>query len=399
MKKEMIIDLQMFTNEFLEMKQIARELLPILKENLVFPLLVNKNYSGAYSAARGDTILVEKPAVFIADEFSGTINLQDIGEKKVPVKLDKLADVSIAVSAADFALSSQDFRTKYLESAATSLAEKINTDGLELYKDVPSYVGVAGVTPDALSDIAAARRVLNVNKVPTSPRNAVWDPYADEKLATLDALTSINKSGSPMALREGEIGRVHGINSYMSQAVKTHVAGGYTALADVTAAVTFANNTTDSASGFVYSTVVLTSTAEESVAKVLKGDLINMTDDNGKVYQVAVLEDSAEAIAGVVTVKVINELLADVTDVAVTFVDVTAGGHVANLAFHPLAFAFVTRPLDQPRSQNSYVVNYDGLSLRVVEAYNVTTKVTTLSMDILYSYKTIYPQLATRILG
>ena len=399
MKKEMIIDLQMFGNEFLEIKDIAREILPILKENLVFPALINNSYSSTFTSAKGDTIQIEKPAVFVADEFGANINLQDIGEKQVPVKLDKIADVSISISSKDFALSAKDFRTKYLESAGTAIAEKINADGLALYKDVPSYVGVAGVTPDALEDFTGARKVLNINKAPMGNRNAIWDPEADAKFLGLDALVGADKSGTTEALRMGSIGKVVGFDNYMAQSVKTHVAGGYTALDDVKATVTFANNATDSASGFEYSTVVLTSTAVTSVAKCLKGDLINMTDDNGKVYQVTVLEDSVEAVEGVVTVKVIGVLEADVTDVAVTFVDVTAGGHVANLAFHPMAFAFVTRPLDEPRSANSYVVNYDGLSLRVVEGYDVTTKKTTLSMDILYSFKTIYPQLATRVLG
>lgn len=391
--------LQMFSNEFLTVKQIGRELLPLLQENLVFPALVNRDYSETYANTKGDTIQVEKPAVFVANEFGGTINLQDIGEKSIPVKLDKIADVSISVGAKDFALSAQAFRTKYLEAAAIALAEKINQDGLELYKEIPTWYGTSGTTPDALADFTNARKNLNVQKVPMMDRKAVWDPSADAKFLELDAIVNAEKSGTTAALRSGSIGNVMGLENYMSQAIKTHTAGAYTALADVTIAITAANNATDATTGFTYSTAVLTSAAGTSTAALKKGDILTFADDNGKIWQCAILEDSAAAVAGVVTVKLINEVTADCTDTAVTFADVSAGGHVANLAFHPKAFVFVTRPLDQPRSSESYVVNYGGLSLRIVEDYNISTKTTTLSMDILYSYKTVYPQLATRVLG
>lgn len=385
-------------NEFLEVKDIARDLLPLLKSFLVFPMLINREYDEAYKG-KGDTIQVEKPAVFVSDTFGGTINLQDIGEKFIPVKMQRIEDVSITVTSKDFALSSRQFRTKYLEAAALAIAEKINSAGLELYKEIPYFYGTSGDTPNELKDFAQARKILNINKVPNMDRKAVWDPEADAEFLTLDPIVNAEKSGTTEALRSGSIGNIVGFENYMSQSVRTHVAGTYTALADVTAAVTAASNALDTTSGFDYSTVVLTSAAGASTAKLKKGDLLTFNDDSDIAYQCTVLEDSAAAIAGVVTVKVIPAVANDVTDLDVTFPDVTAGAHTANLAFHPKAFAFVTAPLDQPRSKPSYVVEYEGLSLRVVEDYDTNTKDTILSMDILFGYKTMYPQLATRVLG
>ncbi|MBS3945331.1 MAG: hypothetical protein KGZ42_07530, partial [Melioribacter sp.] len=87
-------------------------------------------------------------------------------------------------------------------------------------------------------------------------------------------------------------------------------------------------------------------------------------------------------------------------DDVIVFPDKTAGGHVANLAFHRNAFAFVQRPLEAPLGGvSAYTVNFEGLSLRVAQGYNISTKKETLSMDILYGVKAIYPQLATRVLG
>ena len=65
------------------------------------------------------------------------------------------------------------------------------------------------------------------------------------------------------------------------------------------------------------------------------------------------------------------------------------------------AFIFVTRPLPTAPGVESYVTvdPESGLSMRVTMGYNMTTKVTTMSIDMLYDYVTAYPELATRILG
>ncbi len=60
------------------------------------------------------------------------------------------------------------------------------------------------------------------------------------------------------------------------------------------------------------------------------------------------------------------------------------------IAFHPSAFAFVSRPLPQPQgAASSEVVNFRGLSVRVVADYNVTYKQDVVSFDILCGFKTL----------
>ncbi|MBO4391804.1 MAG: hypothetical protein J5816_00700 [Clostridia bacterium] len=75
------------------------------------------------------------------------------------------------------------------------------------------------------------------------------------------------------------------------------------------------------------------------------------------------------------------------------------GDHAANLAFHRNAFGFVSRPLEKARGAESYVTSFDGISLRVTFAYNIATKKQTMSVDTLYGFKTLYPELAVRVLG
>jgi len=353
-------------------------------------MTVNLDYSDAF-VGKGDTIIVEKPAVFVADEFGSTINLQDVTEPSVAVKMETIADVSFAFTAKEKALTMPKFRTKYLVSAARAIAEKVNADGLGLYKDIPYFTGTAGTTPDALEDFALAEKGLNDNKAPMEERTAVWDTAAKAKFQVLDAIVHADKSGTTEALRRGAIGEVAGFKNLMSQAVKVHTAGGYTALADVTI--------TTGAAGA--SSIVLTSDAGSSTATLLKGDLFTL--DGG---QYVVTADTAAAIAGVVTVEIYPALpvaFGDMTSVTVAFADVSARAHVANLAYQKDAFIFVTRPLDDPSSEgvNSYVTRdpESGLSLRVTSQYDITTKKTTMSVDFLYEYVTAYEELAEVVLG
>ena len=375
-------------NTILTVQEIARELLPLLKENLVMPKTVNTNYSAEF-IGKGDTIIVEKPAVFVADEFGESINLQDIKERSVAVKMDKIADVSFTIGAKAFALSMPAFKTKYLNSAAVAIAAKVNQDGLNLYKDIPYFYGVSGVTPDAIKDFTQARKVLNNNKAPMTNRFGIWDPEADAAFLELDAILNADKSGTTAALRAGAIGDVVGFQNFMSQAVKTHTAGLYTALADVTI-------TTGAAAA---TSIVLTSDAETSTAKLLKGDIFTL-DGN----QYVVTADTAAATSGVVTATIYPALpvaFGDMTAVTVAFADVSAKAHTANLVYNKDAFIFVTRPLELPMDKEAYVVtdSESGLSMRVVIGYDQSTKSTTLSMDMLFDYVTAYEELAARVLG
>lgn len=369
------------SNEFISVKEIARQVLPRLIENLVFPNLIHKDFSEEYATGKGATIQVKKPVILTAKEFNeseGTSS-QDVKEESVDVTLDKLATVDVEFGAIQRATNVDDLNRLFLEPAAVALAEKINSDGLFLYKDIPYVVGTAGTTPSKLADLASVRKMLNTNKVPVSGRVAVWDPEADANFTTIDAIVNAEKSGSTAALREGSIGRVFGLDNYMAQGVKQHATG-------ITAATSVKVNgkVTEGSTTLSIDGTTLT-------GKLVKGDVITIKKNN-----YVVVEDTGEASANAISnIKVYPALPEIADDTVVTLV----AGHTANLAFNPMAFAFVTRPLVAPAGVESYVTSYNGITLRVVRGYDMKYKKEMLSMDVLYGYKTMYPELATRVLG
>ncbi len=360
-------------NNFLTTKTIAREALPILESNLVFPALIYNDYSGDFSKL-GDTLQVRKPPVYSASEFDGEIDIQDIDEGEVLVKLDKIADVSVELTAKEMALSAEDFTKQVVEPAMVAIAEKINADGLALYKDIPYVYGEAGVAPSTLSDLAGGAKILNDHKAPLVGRGGVWNTEAIANFQVLPALVNAEKCGNTDALREGAIGRVFGVDHYFSQQVPQHVSG------------TYRNGS------------IVHSIDENGVPLFMEGrgtlkhgDLIKIGDKVHTILEDVTFADDMEDRY----VKVYPAVTQEQIGQSIT----PMGTHAANLMFQKSAFGFVTRPLEAARGADSYVTSYNGLSVRVTMDYNIATKKQTLSIDTLYGFKTLYPELAVRVLG
>ncbi len=364
-------------NTFLTIQNIARQALPRLIDNLVFPNLIHKDYSEAFGF-QGDTIQVRKPVVYEAKEFDQTagVTAQDVKEESVPVKLDHLATVDIEFTAIQRATNVDDLNRLFLEPAAVALAEKINADGLGLYADVPYFGGTAGTAPGALSDFAMARKILNANKAPLPTRRGVWDTEADAKFVALDSLVECDKAGTNRALREGEIGRVYGIDNYTSQAIKTHTTGAAGA------------PLVDNAGG--YEKGATTIHVDGLTAAFAVGDVFTL---GGHQYVVTAAGELSTADQDITIYPALEAAVKDNDALTV------AASHTANLVFHENAFAFVTRPLAVPAGVEAYVTSYNGVTMRVVRGYNMQYKKEMLSMDVLYGYKTMYPELAVRYLG
>lgn len=370
-------------NKFITIQEIARSALPILRNNLIFPALAYTDFSNDFSK-KGDTVQVKKPPVYVADEFSSTISVQDVKEESVLVKLDKIADVSVTLTAKEMALNLEDFSKQVIEPAAVALAEKINADGLSLYKDIPYHCGQAGSAPSTIDVFAEASKILNDNKAPINKRSAVWNSEALLNFQKIPAIINAEKSGSTRALREGSVGRIIGLDNYMSQQVCRHTSGGLAPSASGNLAVSVA------ATAGTDMLIVKSSASGGITGTLVPGDLLKI---GGNSYTVTELLSRDSAVVSVRIYPAMKKT-APVGE-QVTLVP----SHAANLAFHKNAFGFVTRPLERARGAESYVTSFGGLTLRVTMGYDMTTKKQTLSIDTLYGFKTLYPELAVRILG
>ncbi|MGX2959500.1 P22 phage major capsid protein family protein [Peribacillus sp. JNUCC 23] len=372
------------TNQLITPQIVAKESLMVLENNMVLGNLVHRDYSNEFVNGVGDTVNVRKPATFITNEFTTQIEIQDAKEASVPVKLDTHLDVSFEVTAKDLTLNISDFSRQFIQPAVSSIAQAVDVKIAKLYQDIPFTYGIALTTPGNVADITGARKVLNGNKAPMTERSLVLDPEADAKFLSLDVFNNADKVGdNGTALREGSLGRKFGFNIFMDQNIQNHDRG--------TLVAASANIVVKGAVAAGSSTLTLKSSGATLTGTLVKGDLLVIDGVN---YLVA---KNTTASGNEIAVTLAVPTYKTISDLAVVGV---VNPHTANLAFHKNAFAFVSRPLALPMgNKNAFIMNYNGLSIRVVQDYNVNTKKDVISLDLLGGFKTLSPELAVRLLG
>jgi hypothetical protein len=367
---------------------IAREALATLYNQTVMLPLVWRDYSNDFAQV-GDTVNVRRPAVFTAQNFASSITVQDGNESAVPVVMDQHLDVSFAVTAKELSLSLTDFRAQLLNPAMEALAQRVDQLLLARYADVYNTVGTAGTTPNAVSAITGAGRVLDLNSVPPGPRALVIDAFAKDSLLQIPSFFEADRVGDDgSSLRNASLGRKFGLDTVFGNNIAAHSNGtiAHTGTFAVNGAVA-AGATTMAVDGSTTLTGVWNRGSVFTVAGVPGSYVVTANSAAA----------SANAIAGVTFAPA-----APAGGFPDNAVITRVANHTPNLAFHPTAFAFVTRPLALPMgvdSSRAEIVQYGGLGLRVVMDYNITTKTDVVSVDLLCGTRTLDANRAVRLLG
>ncbi len=196
---------------------IAREALMVLRNNAVMANLVHRDFSEEFVAGVGDTITVRKPATFEAKEFSTEdgITIQDATEDSVSVTMDKLLDVSFAVTSKQMSLDISDFSNQLLVPAMQAFADKIDKYLLNLGAGVTNRVSATSTAKD---DIVDARALIK--GAPLTERSFVCGTDLEAKLLKTDLFVHADKVGDDgTALREASLGRKYGMDFYVDQNV------------------------------------------------------------------------------------------------------------------------------------------------------------------------------------
>jgi len=178
------------------------------------------------------------------------------------------------------------------------------------------------------------------------------------------------------------MGRVFGMDWYMDQNIPTH-----TGIVAATLPATLGAEATAGA------TVIKVIGATSTSAVIAVGNVLKISGelkDKGHVVTTAVTCGGGSA-----SVTIAPALVSVGASAATVTWQAT---HKANIAFHKNAFALVTAPLEPPLGgARGEVVNYKGISCRVVYDYTSSTKTNVISIDILYGLKTLDRELACRL--
>jgi hypothetical protein len=194
-------------------KLVAVDALPALMGNLVMGNLVNRDFEPTLAQA-GDTVNVPIPPTLVANNIAegGTVQTQNPNLGNAQIVLNTHAEATFQVPDVTKVLAVPDLMKLYMQPAMVALAEKIETDLLNLYASFTANtpVGTAGTAlTEAVVD--AAETALFQTKVPASePKYLVVDAASYSALRQIPRFSEFDKAGDAgmRALVDGTVGKI-----------------------------------------------------------------------------------------------------------------------------------------------------------------------------------------------
>jgi P22 coat protein - gene protein 5 len=415
-------------NTILNPSIIAKAAVRILENELVMGRRVYRGYEDEFEKkvngyAPGDTISIYKPTQFTVRNVI-TATVQDVTEGKMTMTANNVRGVDFGFTSQQLTLNITELSERVIRPAMIQLANAIDAAVMAEFFRVPNWVGQpatgADATVDSFAEVARASERLDQYGVPSDNRTCVLSPESYWALAASQTALFLQSVGQP-AYRQGEIGMIAGLPTYMSQNVPTLTLG---TGADAGALINGA------AQNVLYSAVLNT----ESVP----GTQNLITDTWGA--SVTIAAGTVFTIAGVFAVNPVTKatlpflqhftVLAPVTadgtgnatlsitpaiitsgafqtvsaapadNAALTVAGAASGLYRQNLVFHKNAFALAVVPLVKPAGATDVArESYKGISVRLVPYYDGTNDVSNWRCDVLFAVKTVDPRMATRLTG
>ena len=419
------------SNTLLTLTMITREALRILHNNLVFAKGVNRQYSQEFAqtgAKIGTSVNVRKPNKYPI-RVGQTLSISGTNETYIPLTLTTQAGVDTSFSSQDLALTLDDFGKRILSPAMSRVSSKVDFDGLAQAAQIYNNVGTPGTTPGAntganLALTTAPQIYLNAGMLMdnmATPRDenrrVIFNPIAQAtSVANLSGL--FQDAGSiGEQYRKGVMGTALGFEFAMDQNVNIQGSGTHSA----TTVVTGTSGQSGSTLAVVASNAATVLPGETfTIANVFSVNPENL-QSTGLSQQFVVLPSANSN--GAYTCDAGGNVVLNISPAIVgpsspvnplqTVTALPAGGasltfncaangstYVNNLAYHQDAFTLATADLILPGGVDFAArENYDGISMRIVRAYDITNDLFPTRTDILYGFATLRPEMACRIWG
>lgn len=365
----------------------------------------------------GDTLNIRRPADFTV-RTSATLSTQDVLEGKTTLAIDQQIGVDFKFTSSDLTLKISDLSERVIKPAMSSIVNYMAKDVLDtMYKRVYNWAGTPGQTINSYADFAKGPERLDLMAVPQDGRIALLSPTDHWGLLGNQTGLYIEKAAND-AYRNGSLGQIGGVKTYMSQVVPTHTNGGtYGTPLIRGGSQTVSYDTAKDAWTMSLATDGWTSSASITEGTVFTIDGVFMVNPKTKVktavlqqFVVTAAKTADETTSNATTLTVSPPVItsgphqtvdaAPADNATITVVGTASTGYLQNMVFHKNAMALAVVPLELPAAAyGASRESYKGLSCRVIPVYDGTNDVSTWRLDLLYGRKLIDPRLATRLSG
>lgn len=411
-------------NDVKKASVIAKAALGILENELGWVKKLYRAHESEYSERvngykKGATITIRKPADPRV-RVGATASNQDVVEGSTTLTVDTQIGHDFSFTSSELALDIADLSERVIKPAMSNIVNYIANDcATAMYRGAYNWVGTPGQTINSYADFALGPKRLDNMAVPSMDRCALLSP--DDKWGLLGSQTALYIQGAANdAYREGDLGKIGGVDTYMSQVAPTHTVGVATGTPLVNGGsqnVTYATakdtwtqtlNTdgwTNSTTGilkagdiFTIAGVYAVNPKTQATLPYLQQFVVTADADSGASTGPAALTISPPIISASGPHKTVSAAPAD--NAAITVLGTGGTGYQQNLVFHKNCMALAVVPLELPDGATGGVrESYKGFSCRVQPYYDGTNDISKWRLDILYGKKLIDPRLLTRLSG
>jgi hypothetical protein len=394
-------------NTILTPTQVTRKALQVLHQKLNFVGSITRDYDSSFAksgAKIGDSLKIRLPNQYVVRD-GATLSAQDTAETSVTLQVSTQKGVDLNFTSVDLTLSLDDFNKRIIEPAMAVLAANIESTVLtSLYKDVYNQVNNHG-SAATFAKVLQARKMLVDNLAPPDAR--MVNLNTQDNVDMVDALKGLFNDQTSLAkqYKEGYLGRTAGFDFTENTLLPSHTVGTKAGTPLVNgASQTGASLITD---GWTNSTAALKAGDIFTIAGVFRVHPETKVSTGVLQQFVATANGTADG-TGNLTVSISPSIVTSgatqnvsgspADNAAITVAGTASTAHGISLAYQKSAFAFATADLVMPDGVDWKArENFDGISMRIVRAYDINNDKFPCRLDVLFGYKTLRAQLAARL--
>lgn len=394
-------------NDLLTINMITREAIRLWKNTNSFIQHIDTQYDDQFAktgAKIGTSLRIRLPNDFTV-RTGPAASVQDTNEQSITLVLATQKGVDVSYSSVDRTMKLDDFSRRVLAPMVNNLVGAVAADVMQgaeagTANFAANYSGGGAVLSPTAQTWLEAGALLDLNSAPRANRKIVTDPMTMAR--TVASLTGLFNPTTKIGEQydSGQIYDALGFDWMMDQTVIKHTTGAYSTLGTVSGAdQTGLSITTTALAGPLNVGDIITFEDVNAVNRITK-------EDEGSLRQFVV---TADVLAGATSIPIYPALIpygpggvqvqyqtvTQSPDNGATIDVVTLASAVyrKNLAFAPEAVTLATADLELPRGVHEAARDeYDGVSMRMVSAYNITTDQFITRLDVLYGYLWIRPE-------
>lgn len=387
-------------NQLLTTDMIADRALMRFSENLSFIRTIPRTYDSSFTTgapAIGDTLRVPVPqhAVINHGRVAAPAPMKTIVR---PVSIKDQTNFSIQYTSAELALDIEEFDRRYISQQVADLAVSVEAAVQEIAMDsIPNQTG----TPDAqwtkLAYANLAKKYIEDNGGGPSTKKMLINSSAQTSI--IPALAGLFNSQEQIKVQyeQGVMGTASGFQWNSSTVMPLHTNGDASGYLVNGAGQSGSSINVDTGTGIITKGSIVTFDGVIAVHPQTKASL-------GYLRQFVVTADKASGAGALSIYPAIetsgseqNVLAGPADNVAMTVDGTASDSYGVSLAYRPEAFAFVTVDLPELTGWKNSRRQYDGISMRVVEASDAVNDMNMTRFDIMWGFGALRPEWACRV--